>query len=163
MFKASWDDAFNAIVENLKVLKEKNQSNVFATIGSALFTNEANYLLQRFTRTILGTNNIDALGTGSYSQIVKNLGENLGVYGMPQSLDSIEQAAVAFVCGGDVAQEAPIVATALRRLHSHHGKELILLDHGESNMTPYADQSFKIKKGEMTGVIKGLLNIIISE
>lgn len=163
LVKASWNDAFNTIAENLSTLKEKNQSNAFATLGSALFSNEANYLLQRFTRTVLGTNNIDALGAGSYSQVIKNLGENLGVYGMPQSLDSMEQAAVAFVCGGDVAKDAPIVATALRRLHSHLGKELITINHLESSLTPYADQNFKIKKGGMTGVIKGLLNIIISE
>ena len=37
----------------------KNKGEKFAAIASAKATNEDNYVLQKFTRAVMGTNNID--------------------------------------------------------------------------------------------------------
>ncbi len=57
--EAGWDEALNLVAERLTAIKEKDGSDAIAVLSSAKATNEENYLLQKFTRAVLGTNNID--------------------------------------------------------------------------------------------------------
>jgi formate dehydrogenase alpha subunit len=56
---ASWDEAFDLISSRLSEIKAKNGADSFAALSSARCTNEENYLVQKFTRTVMGTNNVD--------------------------------------------------------------------------------------------------------
>jgi predicted molibdopterin-dependent oxidoreductase YjgC len=53
--KASWDEALDLIASKLSDYKPEE----VAVISSAKCTNEDNYVIQKFTRAVLGTNNID--------------------------------------------------------------------------------------------------------
>ena len=56
---ASWDEALELIAGELGRIRDQHGSDALAVIASAKCTNEENYLLQKFTRAALGTNNID--------------------------------------------------------------------------------------------------------
>ena len=53
--EASWDEALELVAEGLK----HYTPNEVAVIASAKCTNEENYIMQKFGRAVLGTNNID--------------------------------------------------------------------------------------------------------
>lgn len=53
--ETEWDEALDLVAEKFAASKGSR----FATIASAKCTNEENYLIQKFTRTVMGTNNID--------------------------------------------------------------------------------------------------------
>jgi formate dehydrogenase major subunit len=53
--EASWDEALRLVAEKFAVAK----GDRFATIASAKCTSEENYLLQKFTRAVMATNNVD--------------------------------------------------------------------------------------------------------
>lgn len=53
--EASWDEALDLIAGKLKSFKPEE----LAVISSARCTNEDNYVIQKFTRAVMGTNNID--------------------------------------------------------------------------------------------------------
>lgn len=53
--EASWDEALDLVAEKLA----QHRGDEFAFLASAKATNEENYLFQKFTRTVMGTNNID--------------------------------------------------------------------------------------------------------
>lgn len=57
--EASWEEALDLSVRRLREIKEKYGPDSIAVLTSAKCTNEENYLLQKFTRAVLGTNNID--------------------------------------------------------------------------------------------------------
>ncbi|TEB11427.1 NADPH-Fe(3+) oxidoreductase subunit alpha [Pelotomaculum propionicicum] len=57
--EASWDEALTLIANSLKEIKNKYGPNSFAALSSARCTNEENYLVQKFTRAVMGTNNVD--------------------------------------------------------------------------------------------------------
>jgi formate dehydrogenase alpha subunit len=57
--KASWEEALSLITEKFSGIKKQFGSDSFAVLSSAKCTNEENYLMQKFTRVVLGTNNID--------------------------------------------------------------------------------------------------------
>lgn len=53
--EASWDEALALTVQGLKAAAPER----VALLSSAKCTNEENYLLQKFARAVLGTNNVD--------------------------------------------------------------------------------------------------------
>lgn len=59
LVEASWQEAVELIAEKLDDIRNNHGSDSLAVLSSARCTNEENYLLQKFTRAVLGTNNID--------------------------------------------------------------------------------------------------------
>ena len=57
--EASWDKVYDLIADKFVHLREEFGPDSLAVLSSAKCTNEENYLLQKFTRTVLGTNNVD--------------------------------------------------------------------------------------------------------
>jgi len=57
--EASWDEALSLAAGRLAEIKEKYGPDSIAMLTSAKCTNEENYLLQKFCRSAIGTNNID--------------------------------------------------------------------------------------------------------
>jgi predicted molibdopterin-dependent oxidoreductase YjgC len=55
----SWDEALDAAAQGLKQVIEKYGPDAVAVLASAKVTNEENFLIQKFTRAALGTNNLD--------------------------------------------------------------------------------------------------------
>jgi formate dehydrogenase major subunit len=53
--EASWEEALELVTEKFSQYRGEQ----FACIASAKCTNEENYVLQKFTRVVMGTNNID--------------------------------------------------------------------------------------------------------
>jgi predicted molibdopterin-dependent oxidoreductase YjgC len=56
---ASWDEALDLIVKKLNEIKKESGPDSLAFLSSAKCTNEENYLMQKLTRAVIGTNNID--------------------------------------------------------------------------------------------------------
>ncbi len=57
--EASWEEALDLVAKRFGEIKGKYGSDSIGVFASARITNEENYLLQKFTRAVLGTNNID--------------------------------------------------------------------------------------------------------
>ena len=57
--EVSWDEALDYTVSKLKEIKASDGSDAIAFLTSAKVTNEENYLLQKFARAAVGTNNVD--------------------------------------------------------------------------------------------------------
>ncbi|RPI82248.1 MAG: hypothetical protein EHM41_18795 [Chloroflexi bacterium] len=57
--EATWDEALDLIASRLAAIKAESGPDSVAVLSSAKCTNEENYLLQKFTRAVIGTNNVD--------------------------------------------------------------------------------------------------------
>jgi predicted molibdopterin-dependent oxidoreductase YjgC len=57
--EASWDEALDLVATRLTEIKEKYGSDSIGSLSSAKCTNEENYLMQKFMRAVIGTNNVD--------------------------------------------------------------------------------------------------------
>lgn len=55
LVEATWDEALGLVTEKFS----QSKGPAFAMVSSAKCTNEENYLLQKFTRVVMGTNSID--------------------------------------------------------------------------------------------------------
>ena len=57
--EASWEEALDVVATRLSAIKKDYGPDSIGVLCSARITNEENYLAQKFTRAVLGTNNVD--------------------------------------------------------------------------------------------------------
>ncbi len=57
--EASWDEALSVVARTLGEIKARYGPDSIGVFSSAKVTNEENYLAQKFTRAVIGTNNVD--------------------------------------------------------------------------------------------------------
>jgi formate dehydrogenase alpha subunit len=57
--EAGWDEALDLVARRFAEIKAESGADSLACLSSAKCTNEENYLLQKFGRAVLGTNNLD--------------------------------------------------------------------------------------------------------
>jgi len=59
LVETSWDEAMDLVAKKLGGIKKKSGADSIGVFSSARATNEDNYLVQKFTRAVVGTNNVD--------------------------------------------------------------------------------------------------------
>ncbi len=55
----TWEQALDTVSSRLREIRDENGPDSVAVLTSAKCTNEENYLLQKFARVVIGTNNVD--------------------------------------------------------------------------------------------------------
>ncbi len=108
----SWDEALKFAGAKLRELRETRGPQTLGVIGSNRTTNEESYLLQKFARTVLGTNNIDHHRTADYVTLATSIGSTTRANGKTRyaSQHCIETAPAILFIGGDPTNQAPLTA-----------------------------------------------------
>jgi len=57
--EAGWDEALDLIAQRFTEIKKTSGGDSIGALSSARCTNEENYLMQKFMRAVIGTNNVD--------------------------------------------------------------------------------------------------------
>ena len=57
--EATWDEALTLVAEKLGAIRDESGPDSVGFLTSAKCTNEENYLLQKFARAVIKTNNVD--------------------------------------------------------------------------------------------------------
>ena len=57
--EATWDEALDLVAERLTAIRDQHGPDAIGFLTSAKCTNEENYLLQKFARAVIKTNNVD--------------------------------------------------------------------------------------------------------
>ena len=73
MKPVSWEVALDHVGKKLRELRDARGGKSIGVIGGNRLTNEEAYLLQKFARTVLGTNNIDHHRTADYVSFAQAL------------------------------------------------------------------------------------------
>jgi NADH-quinone oxidoreductase subunit G len=108
---ATWEHALRIAAARLKEIRDTRTGAAIGVIGSNHTTNEENYLLQKFARTVLQTNNIDHERTADYASFVRALA---GHSDKAASLRETATAPAILLIGGNPTEEHPLLAWNLR-------------------------------------------------
>jgi predicted molibdopterin-dependent oxidoreductase YjgC len=57
--EASWDEALDLVAERFAEIRDRDGVEAFGALSSARCTNEENWLMQKFVRVVMRTNNLD--------------------------------------------------------------------------------------------------------
>ena len=107
----SWEIALDHVGKKLRELRDTRGGKSIGVIGSNRTTNEENYLLQKFARTVLGTNNIDHHRTADYVTFAQALA---GQGAKAASWRDTLTAPAIMILGGDPTIQAPGTAWNIR-------------------------------------------------
>jgi NADH-quinone oxidoreductase subunit G len=129
----SWDEAFTFAGTKLRDLRQEHGPNSIGIIGSNRTTNEENYLLQKFARTVIGTNNIDHHRTADFVTLAIALQGTLTPAGKPRfaSQHCVEKAPAILLVGGDPTNQAPLTAWNIRTNVRHNNARIYIANHEE--------------------------------
>src|SRR5437899_2420367 len=108
---ASWEQAFELIGRRFSEIRDRDGGQAIGVIGSTRTTNEENYLLQKFARVVLGTNNIDHHRTTDFPALA------LALHGKPTltaSMRDVYDAPAVLVIGNDPTEQHPLLAWQIR-------------------------------------------------
>ncbi|MDP3012811.1 MAG: formate dehydrogenase subunit alpha, partial [Candidatus Subteraquimicrobiales bacterium] len=161
--KVSWEEAINLIATKLSETKEKFGADSISVIASAKCTNEENYLLQKFTRAVIGTNNIDHCARLCHAPTVAGLSAAFGSGAMTNSIADIAQAKVILVIGSNTTEAHPIIALQVKKAISENDAKLIVIDPRKIGLVDYTYLWLAQRPGTDVAVLNGLMNVILTE
>ncbi len=107
----SWEQALEHVGKKLRELRDTRGGKSIGVVGGNRLTNEEAYLLQKFARTVLKTNNIDHHRTADYVTFAQAMA---GMTGKTASQRDVEKAPAIFIIGGDPTNQNPLTAWNLR-------------------------------------------------
>ncbi len=114
---ATWNEALELVGKVFGDIRKSDGGSAIGVIGSNRTTNEENYLLQKFARVVLGTNNIDHHRTADYPTFAKAIAENKA---QTATMRDVFNASAVLLIGNDPTEQHPLLAWQIRnnvRLH----------------------------------------------
>jgi formate dehydrogenase alpha subunit len=161
--EVSWEEALEQVASGLMRIKEEQGPDSLAVLGSSKCTNEDNYVLQRFARCVLGTNNIDN-GSRIYNSATRTgLGSSIGFPGTTNYLDALEQSELIIVIGADPVSSAPIVGYAIKRAVKYKNAKLVLVDPRKTKLSSFAHLWLRPHVSTDIALLNSLAKVIIDE
>ncbi len=114
---ATWEEAFQLIGKKFAEIRDQDGGAAIGVVGSNRTTNEENYLLSKFARVVLKTNNIDHHRTADFPALAAAL---RGKPDATASMADVFTAPAILLIGNDPTGQHPLLAWQIRnnvRLH----------------------------------------------
>ncbi|MBU4414637.1 MAG: formate dehydrogenase subunit alpha [Proteobacteria bacterium] len=160
--KAQWSEALDLTAAKLTQIKDKYGPDALGILSSAKCTNEENYLLMKFARAVLKTNNVDHCARLCHSSSVIGLNHAFGSGAMTNSITELAGAELILVTGSNTTEQHPQIARfifdALER-----GAKLIVIDPRRIQLSRFAHVYLQPRLGTDVIWLKGMMKIIFEE
>jgi formate dehydrogenase major subunit len=145
--EASWEEALTLVASKFTEIKNQYGPDAMSVIISSKCTNEDSYLMQKFARAVLGTNNIDNCSRYCQAPATTGLFRTVGYGGDSGSIENIAKSGLVLIVGSNTAEGHPVLATRVKRAHKLFGQRLIVADPREHEMARRADIHFRPRPG----------------
>ncbi|MEU0302064.1 molybdopterin-dependent oxidoreductase [Streptomyces sp. NPDC006175] len=106
--RASWDEALARAAAGFRQTREAHGPDAFAMLSCARATNEMNYVAQKFTRVVIGTNNVDSCNRTCHAPSVAGLSAAFGSGGGTSSYEEVEHTDLIVMWGSNARFAHPI-------------------------------------------------------
>jgi formate dehydrogenase alpha subunit len=161
--ETDWDTALDIVARKLMGVKRESGPNAVGVLASAKCTNEENYLMQKFARQVVGTNNVDHCARLCHASTVAGLAMCYGSGAMSNTMDDVaEQARAIFVIGSNTTEQHPVFGSRLRQAVRQRGAKLVVADPRRIDLTEFATLHLRHKPGTDVALINGLMHIILA-
>jgi formate dehydrogenase alpha subunit len=156
--KASWDEALELVAKKLR----RYTPEELGFIASAKCTNEENYVMQKFARAVLGTNNIDHCARLCHAPSVAGLVQSFGSGAMTNSIDEVEDAACIFAVGANTTVSHPVIGLRIKKA-VQNGAKLIVANPMKVDLCRFADLWLRLRPGADVALLMGMMRVIVDE
>jgi formate dehydrogenase major subunit len=160
--EATWDEAYDHIVKNLTRIKQDHGGQSIAGISSARCTNEENYLMQKFIRAIMGSNNIDCCARVCHSPTAWGMQKSFGTGAATNSVDDLEHTACIMIIGANPTEGHPVTGAKMKQMVMK-GVPLIIIDPRRIELVPYAKYHLQLRPGTNVALLNMMARFILDE
>jgi formate dehydrogenase alpha subunit len=152
-----WDEALEAAAQGLARHRGR-----FGALASAKATNEDGYLVQKFCRVVMGTNDVDHCTRLCHSPSVEAMLASMGSGATSNSYQDYEEAGCLMVVGADASSNHPVIAVRLRRAVSR-GARLIVVNPKRVELCDQADLWLRQRPGTDVALFNAMARVILDE
>jgi formate dehydrogenase major subunit len=158
----SWSEAYDFIVSNFNSIRDKHGPNAIAGISSARCTNEENYLMQKFIRAVVGTNNIDCCARVCHSPTALGMQRSFGTGAATNSVADIKYTDCMMIIGANPTDAHPVTGAKMKQA-AMKGVTTIVIDPREIELAKYAQHFLQLRPGTNVALLNMMLYYIVSE
>ena len=155
--EVSWKEAIRYTADNLALYR----GDQFGMIGSAHDYLEDNYILQKFARKVMRSNNVDLLSSYPSKEILEKIHKYYNTF-PPFDIDSIEKADTIFVIGSNGSVSHPLVENRIRKAY-RNGTEVIFANPYDNRTSYFANQTLIFNMGEELILLLTLLTGLLEK
>ena len=160
--EATWDEAYEFIATKLTDIKAKYGPDSIAGISSSRGTNEENYLMQKFIRAVMGTNNIDCCARVCHSPTAIGMQRTFGTGAATNSIKDLKLTDCIMVIGANPTDGHPVTGAKLKQV-AMSGRTSIVIDPRRTELARYATYHLQLRPGTNMALLNMMLYYIISE
>lgn len=161
LVEAEWYEALELIASKFKGIKNKYGADSLGALSSARCTNEENYVMQKFMRVVIGTNNVDHCARVCHAPSVAGLATSFGSGAMTNAIKEIPTSKVIFAIGTNATEAHPIIGTKIKQA-VRNGCRLIVVDPRKIELVDHAELWLRLKPGTDIALINGIMHIILA-
>ena len=159
--EVEWDTALRIVTRKFSTINQESGGNAFGILSSAKCTNEENYLMQKFARQVIGTNNVDHCARLCHSSTVAGLAMAMGSGAMSNSMDDIAAHAKAIlIIGSNTTEQHPVFGAMLRQ-SALRGTKIIVADPRAIDITEFAVLHLRQHPGTDVALINSIMHLAI--
>jgi NADH-quinone oxidoreductase subunit G len=141
---STWEEAFELVGRKFAEVRNRDGGQAIGVVGSNRTTNEENYLLQKFARVVLQTNNIDHHRTADFPAFVAALS---GKPDATASMRDVFNAPAVLLIGNDPTEQHPLLAWQIRNNVRLHAARLYVVNSQEIKLRRQATSFLQIPEG----------------
>jgi formate dehydrogenase major subunit len=160
--EATWDEAYDHIVSELTRIKAEHGPDSIAGISSARTPNEENYLMQKFIRAVVGTNNIDCCARVCHSPTALGMQRAFGTGAATNSINDLDHTDCILVIGANPTDAHPVTGVKIKQKFMK-GVTSIVIDPRKIELAKYATYHLQLRPGTNVAMLNMMLYYIISE
>ncbi len=156
-WEASWDEALDVAADGFARHRGR-----FGALASAKATNEDGYVIQKFCRAVMATNNVDHCTRLCHSPSVEAMLASMGSGATSNSYVDYEEAGCLMIVGADASANHPVIAIRFRRAMSR-GARIIVVNPKRVELCDQADLWIQQKPGTDVALFNAMARVILDE
>lgn len=158
----SWDEVYDYMAEKFTTIKQEYGPDAIAGISSSRTTNEENYLMQKFIRAVVGTNNIDGCARVCHSPTALGMQRTFGTGAATNSIEDLKYTNCIMVIGANPTDAHPVTGARLKQ-KVMKGTTMIVIDPRRTELARYAHYHIQLRPGTNVAVLNMMMYYIVSE
>lgn len=163
LVEVSWDEAYDYMVDKFTSLKAEFGPDSIAGISSARTPNEENYLMQKFIRAVIGTNNIDCCARVCHSPTALGMQRAFGTGAATNSIEDLDYTDCIIVIGANPTDAHPVTGARIKQRMMQSSVKSIVVDPRKIELAKYATYHLQLRPGTNVALLNMMMYYIITE
>ncbi|GBD11300.1 Formate dehydrogenase H [bacterium HR23] len=158
----TWDEAITLVAQTFQRILVENGPGSVGILASSRGTNEEAYLVQKFARLVLGTNNVDCCARVCHDPTAAAMQRMLGTGAATNSFDHIEQANCFLICGANPTANHPVVGARIKQ-RVLKGVPLVAVDPRRTELARLATLHLPLRPGTDIPLLNAIAYTLLEE